>query len=142
MSNPSDRGRQEQRGSGLDARDSRFLERVRDVYQRPEAAPGASAAFDAALEARLSRRTTPIPLWAGLAAATAAVASVAAWVTLGGGSIQPVSETTPALAQATATFTPEEALLALAMDESTSDVLPDDYLAIEGLWLSGEQEDW
>lgn len=124
----------------LTPEEERFVRRVADVYQSPPLSPARRVAFGRALEervARAQRRRGGPALVAGAVVAASALLLFAVMRS-------PEGEPAPRVALgetagAGATATPEEAILALAT-ESVADrdaSLPDDYAAIESLFLGG-----
>lgn len=125
---------------GLDRDEQAFVRRVAELYTAPETSASRRVAFNARLEERLARRQR----WSWRPALASAVAAVALAVLavgrLGGPAVSPgtgAAGRPPAVAADAET--PERALLALAAEGAPDqeEELPEDYLAIESLFLGG-----
>ena len=128
----------------LRAEDEELAERLAASFSPPPLSPAQRAAFDETLAAQLERRRSRLMLPALAGAAGAAVAALA-WLAAPGAFDPGTSERGGAgdvVAEASAAVRWELELLDLdllidADDAEDAERLPDDYVAIAGLFLDG-----
>jgi len=129
-------GDPERATDALSRDEARFVAKVAEAYAPPEPTPADRARFQARLEERLARPARR-PLWQWLAPATVALlAAVLVTTQLRIGDLVTSTPTRIATQPDDVTIeSEEETLLALVVDEPTSDetALPEDYQAIASL---------
>jgi hypothetical protein len=114
-----------------------FVRKLAGAYVAPELSPPERAAFHAGLERRITRRRTAV-LWRPVFAGTAVAVALAVIVFARAGTVAPPSAQTPAATNGVAaSTTAENVILALATESADEREveLPDDYLAIAGVFL-------
>jgi anti-sigma-K factor RskA len=121
----------------LNGEEEAFVRKLADSYVAPELSPAERMTFHARLERRLSRRRT-VERWRPVFAGAAVAAALAVLVFARAGVVTPPAGEDSSVVASSASTTPENAILALVTESANGGKveLPDDYLAIEDVFLT------